>query len=439
MTARRMLFGGGAGPFSVASIIRVVEELTTGDQAGYCWFNDPRALRKDGVLYFGNIDPAGNVECRSLDEVTGVVSAPAVTYPAFEADDHDNPGFLIRASDGVIMCFFTIHVGDVYCTTAPSADVAGLTLANTANITGEVGGRSGGAGYTYASPFQLTGEAGDPIYLSFRYHNAPSGAVAFHGLSKSVDGGVSWTDTAGNPNAHTLMVQVTYHHAVQNGDDRIDFAYSNHPDDPDDHGVYHVYYQGGNLYKTDGTLVGVPGAGGAMGGAYALADISQVFAAAGGEIAWIWDIAIDPDTGFPVIVYIVYGAPYPTGPWRYERAHWTGSAWVRHTVADAGSKFPTTTDFTHGGQYAGGIAVDQFNPDVVYYGSNAGGGDHKMYLAVTADNGATWSPVTLSDGSDKAVRPIAVRGEPGRTQVIWEHGSYFDYFGNYAMDIAAWR
>jgi len=437
VTTKRILLGGGGGPFADAAPLSVAE-LTTGDQAGYCWFNDVRALRVNGKLYFGNIDPAGNVECRALDESTGIVSAVAATYPAFQADDHDNPSFLRRDSDGHIMAFFTAHVGAVYKTVGTAADdVASLTLANTTNITGEVGGITDAAGYTYASAFQLLGEASDPIFLSFRYHNAPVAEFAFHAMSKSIDGGVNFTDLDGVANAHSLLVLVTYHRAVQNGDDRIDFAYSNHPDDAGDHGIYHAYYQGGNLYQTDGTLIGAPGDGGEIGGAYGVGDLTQVFDDAGG-MAWIWDIAID-DAGEPVVAFVVYEPSYPTGPWSYKRAHRVAGAWVVDDVADAGGKFPTTSDLAHGGQYAGGIAIDRFNTERVYYSSDAGGGNHKIYEATTPNGGTTWPAVQISDGLDDAVRPIAVTGEPGQTRVLWEHGTYDDYFGNYAMDIAAWR
>jgi putative BNR repeat neuraminidase len=441
LVARRLLIAGSGGSFGAppAPGDYSVEELTTGSQAGYCWFQDPRAMRVNDLIYFGNIDPSGNLECRTLNENTGAVSLPVVTYPLFEEDDHDNPSFLRRDSDGHILAFFTTHVGDVYCTIGTAADdITSLTLANTTNITTEVGGRGGASGYTYASAFQLLGEASDPIYVCFRYHSYF--ALPFVAASKSIDGGANWTDVAGTANSHSLLAEVTYHHAVQNGDDRIDFAVSNHPDDTGspygDHGIYHFYMQSGNLYQTDGTLIGAVGSGSGPGGSYVLADLTQIFDDAGG-IAWIWDIALDG--GNPVVAYVVYEPTYPSGPWTYHRAHWNGSAWVDHEVADAGGKFPTTTDLAFGGQYAGGISIDQYDVNTVYYSSNAGGGNHKVYQAVTADSGATWTPTQLSDGTDKAVRPIAIRGEPGRTKLIWEHGSYDNYFGNYAMDIAAWR
>lgn len=438
MLSRRLMLTGGGGSVasSPPSSDYAVAELTIGSQAGYCWFNDPRALRANGLIYFGNIDPSGNVECRTLNENSGAVSAPAATYPSFEADDHDNPSFLRRASDGHIMAFFTNHVADVYCTIGTAADdVSSLTQANTTNITNELGGRTAPAGYTYASGFQLLGEASDPIYLTARYHDAAG--TAFVAAAKSTDGGTNWMDVLGTANSRSLLAQVTYHHVVQNGTGRLDFVVSNHPDDSGDHGIYHFYYQAGNLYKTDGTLMGAVEGGSGDSGSYALADMTQVYSA-GSTRAWIWDIAVDA-TGKPYVAYVVYDASYPAGTWTYERARWTGSAWDRKTVANAGGKFPTTSNLAHGGQYAGGISIDQFDVNTVYYSSNSGGGNHRMYIATTADNGATWTPTAITDGTDKAVRPVAIRGETGRTKLIWEHGAYTDYFGNYATDIAAWR
>jgi len=383
-------------------------------------------------VVMGYNDNSGHVRMRTIDDSSLSVSS-AVTLATTEADDHDNPAVLRRQSDDKFIVMWTTHVGNVFQSVASSADDI-ASLPSSSNITAEFGGRSGSNGFTYAHLFQLTGEAGTPkpIYFTVRYHS--TGGLPFVAMAKSLDDGANWKTIPGTDNDISLLAEITYHKAVQNGSDRIDFVASNHPDDDDvtygHHGIYHFYYQGGNLYKTDGSLIGAVGSGPRGGGSYARTALTEVDDASGG-ICWIWDIAIDPDTGRPIIVYVVYEATYPTGRWHYEYARWTGSAWEHFEVADAGSKFASTTDLRFGRQYAGGIVLDQSDPRICYFSSNDGTTYHEIYRAVIRGSVVTIDPIT-ADSSEPQIRPIPVY-DANSVKVLWNNGTYTDYLGNYSL------
>ncbi len=403
-------------------------------EGGWCWFQDVRAVYVPsmGKVVFAYDNKDGDITVRTVDDTTRVASAVRRLALA-EQDDHDNPALLRRESDGKFIAMWTTHVGSIFQSIATVADDI-ASLPTSSNVTAEFGGLGGNAGFTYAHLFQLPGEAGtpSPIYFSVRYHNF--NGLPFVGMARSVDDGVNWTDLDGGANAQTLLAEITYHKAVRNGDDRIDFIASNHPEDTDPvygvQGIYHFYYQGNNLYQTDGTLIGAVGDGPRAGGSYARTALTEVQNADDG-IPWLWDIAIDSN-GDPVLVYVVYEDPYPTGRWNYQYARWTGSAWEHFEIADAGTKFAATSNPAHGSQYAGGIVLDQSAPEVCYFSTNEGSAFHEIYQAVVAlDDSVQITPIT-SGSSEMQIRPVPVY-DAVKIKVLWNAGTYTDYLGNYNL------
>lgn len=433
MTVKSLLLGGAASFAYVAPPLTAFD-VTAADEGGACWFQDVRAMYVPSMndVVYGYVDNVGHVRVRTIDDATRSVSS-AVTLATIEHDDHDNPAFLYRASDEHIIAMYTTHVGNVYQSIATSSnDISALPAGS--NITSEFGGRAGSNGFTYSHIFQLSGEAGtpSPMYYSVRYHSTTGNP--FVAMGKSLDNGVNWQTIPGVANDISLLAEITYHKAAQNGNARIDFAASNHPDDTGatygDHGIYHFYYQGGNLYKTDGTLIGAVGSGSGPGSSYSRSQLTQVDNASAG-ICWIWDIAIDPATNNPVIVYVVYEPTYPTGRWHYAYARWVDSAWEHFEIADAGSKFATTTNLQFGRQYAGGVVLDHQHPNIVYFSSNAGTTHHEIYRGVVSGTSVSIDAIT-SSSTENQIRPVPVYGSQN-VKLIWNNGTYTDYLGNYNL------
>ena len=406
MARRLLMVAGGGGSFSTIQGSTLEPFiLTASPEGGWSWFGDPRAFYHDGKTYFAYISGEGHPMAAEYVHATELTSTPARLYPAaaFEVDDHDNPAILRRASDGKLVTAYTVHVGDPYVNVSTNADDA-TTWDGPTNLSASLG-----TYFTYGRLYQLTGEANDPIYLFMRQH--PGGIdPAELVYAKSTDDGVTWTGP-------TRVCVVVYHKIAQVGD-RLHFLISDHPLYEGFTSIYHMYYEGGSWYKSDGTEI----------------TASQPFAQTAAtlvydgstERGWIWDIAVEPVTGFPVAVYIVYEETYPSGAWRYEYARWNGSAWENHLVADAGSSIyspPGDND------YAGGIVLDHSDPSIVYYSTNAVSGNWEIYRASTDDDGVTWNAtaITADEGNVKNIRPVSVRDHAADLQVLWMRGTYLGY------------
>lgn len=415
MASRRILVvPRGAGRYA-----RPLEAFTiaAAPKGGWCWFGDPRAYYHDGKTVMGWLDGStGLPMAAAWDHASRTLSTPVSLYTlsTFETDDHDNPAFLRRASDGKILAAYTLHVGAAYTALSTNADDA-TAFGSITNVTSQFGSLSGGAGYTYAHLAQLLDETNDPIYYTYRYHD--TGGTAHLAFSKSTDGGATWT-------ARTAVCVVTYHKLAKNGEDRIDFILSNHPDDAGNHDIRHMYLQGGNWYKSDGTQI-------TASQPFAITEATRIYDGST-TMGWLWDIAIDPATGYPVVAFATFpGATNPGGPATDHRAYygrWTGSAWDVHEIVPMGGKIPTADQPGGNPQsfYSGGVVLDQSDPSIAYVSVEVSAGRWDIYRYKTTDGGATWSSYALTS-SGKNVRPVSVLNHARDLQVLWLTGTYTNY------------
>lgn len=386
--------------------------LTLSTNGGWCWFSDPRAVYYNNQTYFGYIDNAGNVLIRSFNHISQTLSAEVTLHATLETDDHDNPSILIRNSDKRVIVFYSKHDGAdkvIYerISTNPE-DISAFAAETT------IDPASGAAHYSYSNPIQLTGETNSPIYLFYRKHDLAN-THAYVAYTKSTDGGVTW-------GAQVLVADVTYAKVAQNGVDRIDFAVSNHPGDPVDHGIYHFYYKAGSYYKSDGTLI-------AAALPLALTDITKVYDGSV-TIGWIWDIAIDVE-GQPAIVY----ATFPGGvvDHRYNYAKWVNGAWSDNQIVAEGDgtiyASPGAQDY-----YSGGVVLDHQDPTITYL-SKYVSSKFEIWKYQTPDNGATWTGTAITSGSsDKNIRPVAVRNHASDLKLLWLEGTYATYI-SYTLNV----
>ena len=231
--------------------------------------------------------------------------------------------------------------------------------------------------------------------------------------------------------AGTLVCRVTYHLLAQDGD-RIHFCLSDHPE----HGegdnpliltsVYHMYFEGGDWFESDGTEI-------TAGQPFGLGDMTKVYDGSTTK-AWVWDVAVDGD-GYPRIAYATFPGN-DGGEHVANRAHWTGSEWVNHEIADMGSYIPTSAVGANPIEvyYSGGVVLDHANPDVVYVAIGIGSDRWDVHRGTTGDDGASWGLTALTS-SGKNVRPISVLGASAALQVVWMLGTYADYV-DYSVGIS---
>src|SRR6476469_1323080 len=80
---------------------------------GWTWYNDPRALFHNGILYFGYVRNAdGAATLSAFNPITGV-KTDLWTASRTEKDDHDEPALLVR-QDGTILALNARHGTDQF-------------------------------------------------------------------------------------------------------------------------------------------------------------------------------------------------------------------------------------------------------------------------------------------------------------------------------------
>ena len=209
----------------------------------WTWYNDPRAVFHNGMLYFGYVRNADGRTVLSAFNPTNGAKTDLWTSALVQKDDHNNPGLLVK-QDGKMLAIYARHNSDQFFSYRLSTSTNPVTPAD---WTAEQTIPSTGRGVTYANPYQLAAEGGR-IYDFNRNQNFNPTVVT------STDGGATWS-------APQIFIQTgtgsirPYVKYASDYSQRIDFLYTDaHPRNLNN-SLYHLYYQGGNFYKSDGTFV----------------------------------------------------------------------------------------------------------------------------------------------------------------------------------------
>jgi hypothetical protein len=240
---RTSLYNGGAGityPFAGETVPPVHAPGV------WSWYLNPRAMWAGDKLYWSGhfYTTAGYVLAGERDDATGALNSSQFS-PGFGMDDHAGISFLRRDSDGKILAAYAGHdTSYLYLAISSSADSV-AAFGTPTNLDSSLGGSA----YSDPTLIQLTGETNDPIYLFYRDGSGPYNNY----FSKSTDGGATWsagTHFFDNGDERPYFVY------ARNGDSRIDFATTDGHASIATNSIYHFYYEGGNWYKSDGTLIG---------------------------------------------------------------------------------------------------------------------------------------------------------------------------------------
>jgi hypothetical protein len=399
---RVALYNGGAGiPYPFADETPVLHA-----PGGWSWYTNPRVLWHDDKLFLSSVESDGRLFAIERDDATGAANGRVLG--SLTSDEHTGASILRRASDGKLLYASTGHdTSYLYLSVSSAADsVAGFAAAT--NLDGSLGGSI----YSYPTLIQLVDEANDPIYLFWREGNNSSTYAFYYSVSTS-DGatwaaGTRFVENGSGPSSW----QRPYFIYAKNGGARIDFACTDgHPSTVATNSIYHFYYEGGNFYKSDGTLIG--GTGDLP---LTPADMTKVYDGTTVR-GWTWDIAID-SSGYPVIVYATF--PTAASDHRYRYARWTGSAWTDNEICTAGGPLYAAEPY-----YSGGVTVDKVDPSIVWASRNTGG-QWEIYRYATGDNGATWTNTAITSGSSQVqARPYCPPGKSMRP--VWWTGTYSSY------------
>jgi hypothetical protein len=433
--------GGGGGGAAPGGFPRDAAPITLSSDAGYCWFEDPRALFVGERLLVGTVASGWSDAARRGDIEAVVYDFEAQRASSFELhdrlelDDHDSAAFLQRP-DGRVLSLYAKHGTENHFYYRISTDSSLVDWGAERTFTPTSATR-----LTYSNLFLLSAENGR-IYDFYR------------GLDDSYKPSFAYSDDAGETwQSGNVVIRVPstqkhrpYVRYASNGSDEIHLLYTEaHPRDFDN-SLYHVYYKAGMLHSSNGTVLHA-----LTEGLTSPDQGTRIFQGDADHVAWGMQLSLD-DMGHPVAAYSVQvdSAGLPTGQGgqdiRYRYARWDGTAWRDHALAFGGSKLYSGED-----DYSGLGAIDPTDSNVVYISTDAdpatgeplmsaadGARHHEIFRGTTSDGGQNWqwSAVTKDSAVDN-LRPIApAPSQGGRRALLWLRGTYSAYT-NYKQELVA--
>ncbi|MDR2981726.1 MAG: BNR repeat-containing protein, partial [Puniceicoccales bacterium] len=420
------------------------------DEGAWTWFNDPRALFHNGTLYAGFVRMSDGASCVNACNVETGAYATVVTSVIKQKDDHNNPA-LLPLADGRMMAFYALHSQLKYSEYRISTSTSPTTAADWGAARNS---QTFVTGISYQNPYQLSAENGR-IYNFFRDIDWDPCFII------SDDLGETWSASQYLIKADGTSIR-PYVKYASNYQDRVDILYTD--DHPRGQGtsLYHLYIKGGKIYKTDGTslktaedscvertLANLP----------IVHSVGRVVKEPGSVVygyntvgstdyddhipsgrAWCWDIVYDK-AGNPVCVFSVRTGSGDSLSNRifyyYARYDDVGKQWKKQFIAKAGRPL-----YSSEGDYAGGIALDPANPDVVYISTNSAAPfdltdvtanplstneRYEIWRGVrNAEGNFDWTPVTENSAKDN-LRPYVPRNSPYGQSLIYFSGTYASY------------
>jgi BNR repeat-containing family member/PEP-CTERM motif len=438
---------GVRAPLANAEAINQVagELITFNTNGAWSWYMDERVVVDTvaGKLLMSSVAESngtngaarnGNIDFVSYDLATGQTSQ-FVLHAALGGDDHDAAGIMIRP-DGRYLAVYTRHNADKTTYYRVSSNPHDATSWMPEQSFNWAATPNSDFNVTYSNLFYLSAE--DRTYNFARANNRSPNMMI------SGNGGTTWT-YGGKLVYNPVNVGYVngYFKYASNGVDRIDFIATEHHPRDFNNSIYHGYIQGGQMFRSDGTLVDADIFDNV---APNQTSLTQIFASDpedGNQVysrAWTTDLQIDGN-GNP---YGVFTARYEDVPvntngyndHRFFYARYDGSQWNVHELAKAGARlYPSEQDYT------GLVALDPSNPDVLYMSTtidprdDADLGVHEIFKGVTGDGGGnwTWTPITFNSTVDN-LRPIVPIWDDEHTALVWMQGTYYSQV-NYDMKI----
>jgi hypothetical protein len=369
----------------------------------WCWFADPRALYRDGKLFYGWVDSKGHVWAGETDTATWTRRRYLLAADT-HVDDHNNPTFMIRGNK--VCAFWSGHAGPSmrYRVSTNDLSIGGFGPV----VTCSAGNTPGGYGFTYPSPHQMAHD--NACHLLWRGGNfQPT-----YSKSTNMNGNV-W-----QPAKHLFSAPGSdrpYVKVVDDGNAWLHFLLTDgHP-----HNVAtSVYYVGFRLVdnsfrRADGTVIDwlshapIP-----------VSSLEKVYDGAGANPrAWVWDIQIQGSA--------IHGT-FAILRSREEHEYWStrhnGNGWQTHKIIDAGGTIAQDGERF----YSAGVVIDPLDPDTVALSRQPSSSElHRVERWETSDGGSTWGLAdVVSDTGQQNVRPFYVPGAPAgmNWRLMWLRGTY---------------
>lgn len=389
-------------------------DFVVNSDGAWTWFNDERALIKDGRLYSSYVTSQGYVGLSVHDlESNKGINSPIHLSSWTEPDDHNNASLLFR-EDGKLMAFYAKHHTDKFTNYRVSLVEKPESLTDWGP---EIVIQSG-TNHTYNNAFQLASMNGT-IYNFSRTNGYNPNWKKYSASGKELSADTEFIRSGDDK----TRPYVKY---ASNGKDRIDFFFTNGHPRKTDNNLYHMYFKGGSLYQTDGKLI--------MSEAELPITVDQVdkFYTFGDKspTARPWTSSFNySNEGHPVVTYSLQEDKSTID---YYYAYWndTDQTWEHHYIADAGDAlYDAERDYT------GLVALNPHNTNEIFMSSNVNPISNKstphyeMYRGLTSDMGETWCwTVMTSDSKADNIRPFVPKGEKNANHVVlWLKGTYNTY------------
>ncbi len=375
---------------------------------------DAKFVYYNGYTYIGYVDgTSGNVEVITYRHSNGAISSPVVLRAAVggangNPDSHDSPALLVRSSDHKLIAAYSPHSQTpLYVRISTTSLTTDPTLANGFGTENDVGTAAQGTqpgNKTYPALIELTGEGA--IYLWWRRYNTSN--QTRQGYVRSTDNGATWgtyVNVWGGDNL-TGITHFNYRRLATNGVDRMDlYATDNARALALPSSLYHLYKDGGNWKKTDGTDTGKTT------GLFP-ADATLVKGTGDGPAC---PLSCGYDgSGDPVTMVMTYDATEAT-IWQ---ARWSGSSW---DLVEIG----TSNGLANGSNpFVLDCGLDRDDVDVCWFPVKVGS-RFEIFRWVSADSGATWTGTQITSGSSADnLGPDSVWDHASDLKVIWAYGDY---------------
>lgn len=398
--------------------------------AGWCWYQDPRAIIHDGKLFIGAVRGNGDGEALVgvYDLKAGKRLGSVVMHPSFDKDDHNSPTFHARP-DGSVLAVYARHHRDKLHRSRSSDPKDPLKWSD--EIQHERKSDNPRDGVTYMNLYYLKKE--DVLYNFFRF-------VEFNpSFVTSKDHGKTWGEPVHFFKSEAAGRHRPYPRFAGNGEDTIYVSVTDAHPRNFGNSLYYFEFRGGKYFKADGTEIKSLKEDGPL----KPSEAEMIFKGSmttekpkGFESvpnsAWTSSIAVDAKGN----AHMGYSLYLSNDEHRYRLASWDGKKWIDREIAQAGGcLYPRESSYT------GLVTLDPVDPQVVFISTDADPttgkklGTHEIYRATikpTDDiKSIKWTAVT-ANSKVRNLRPIVLR-KGGERVVMWLRGD-FKTFVNYDLD-----
>lgn len=412
------------GQKGFADAIRKGEIQTLSEDGSWCWFQDDRAVLLGDKVIFSGVTASGANTVTAWDLRKNQATASVLSEHTLPADDHNVSALMVR-TDGKLLSVYAGHSIDSlirYRISASKGDIRSWSEEKTIKTNGRV---------CYSNVYRLE-DTGETFNFYRGNQNNPHFLV-------STDEGETW-DFGGRLFEDFGRAYLRY---ASDGKSKIHFITTEEHPRHYNNSIYHGYYEGGNLYRSDGTLVGPISR--TANSPYKPTDFTMVYdgnAATREDVAWTSDIKLNAQ-GNPYIAFSVTKDPITRGETRntalggfdhrYHVASWDGTTWTEQEIAYAGSRL-----YPGENEYTGLITLHPRNQGLVYISTDVdpvtgksldatGQSRYEIFRGQLSEETKTWtwSPLTYQSSEDN-IRPI-VLADNEKEVVLWLNGRYTTY------------